>query len=716
MTLKDLNLKLSYRSENKTEMLKDFYLPVLSNAKIYKRAVGYFSSSVLLNLTNGISELIKKQGKMEIVASPKLIKQDIEAIKKGYELRDNIIEKALMRNFKEPQNQEDLERFNYLAHLICNGLLDIKIALVDGGQISGIYHEKIGIVEDEKDNVIAFTGSLNETKGGVESNFESIDVYCSWEGGKDLKRIEDKQKAFDRLWNNKTNRLSIYTFPNAIKEKILEYKKDSIVSEVEFNNYGSYEENSLLIRETNFKEKYPKLPEWLELREYQKKAVELWEKNNFNGLLNMATGTGKTLTALSAIVELWNKLNDKLTVIIVCPYKHLVDQWREDIVEFNMDPIIAYSDNRGWHKTLKKKINRYNLGITKNLSIITTNGSYKTERFQQAIKEIDRNILFIVDEVNNAGSKNFLDKLNECFEYRLALSATPKRKYDEEGTKILKNYFDKEVYYFGLKEAIENEFLVEYYYYPQIVYLTDSEYDEYIKISKKISKSVYNKDDEVMLTQAAKMLLIKRARLVAGADNKLSKLRELMKDKTDSNYNLVYSGATYVENETSNSEIRQIEAITRLLGNELDMRVAKFTAEETMEERRRIIKDFSDGETLQVIAAIKCLDEGVNIPAVKNAYILASSSNPREFIQRRGRILRTYKNKNFAYIYDFITLPRNIEEVSLLDEEMLKYDSSLIRKEIKRAKDFAELAVNKNKALVNLEKVENEYKKYNKGV
>ena len=242
--------------------------------------------------------------------------------------------------------------------------------------------------------------------------------------------------------------------------------------------------------------------------------------------------------------------------------------------------------------------------------------------------------------------------------------------------------------------------------------MTNNEYDEYVKISKQISKNIYNTEEGIELSQAAKMLLIKRARLVAGAENKLTKLREIMKDKIDSNYNLVYSGATYVEDETSERELRQIEAITRILGNELGMRVAKFTAEESMEERKRIINDFSDGETLQVIAAIKCLDEGVNIPAVQNAYILASSSNPREFIQRRGRILRTYANKNFAYIYDFITLPRKIEEVSMLNEEMLKYDVSLIRKEIKRAKEFANLAVNKYSALDSLEKIENEYEKY----
>ena len=406
MSLKDLDLNISYRSESEKEMLEKFYIPVLSNAEIYQRAVGYFSSSLLLKLTKGISKLVEKDGKMEIVASPKLNKKDIEAIKEGYRLREKVIEESLLRNFKEPQREEEKERFNYLAHLISNNLLDIKIALVDQGKTSGIYHEKIGIVRDEQNNEIAFTGSLNETQNALESNFESIDVYCSWEGGKDLKRVEDKKASFNKLWENKTKRLSIYDFPDALKNKILKYRKDKIISEEKlFNNVKTVNLNKKNKSEEetqNLGDSYPKYPEWLTLRGYQNDAIDSWEENDYNGLLNMATGTGKTITALSAAVRLWNNLNEKLAVIIVCPYKHLVDQWEEDILEFNMNPIIAYSDNRNWHKKMNKKVNRYNLDIVKNLCIITTNGSYKTDRFQKLIDEIDKNILFIVEEVHNA--------------------------------------------------------------------------------------------------------------------------------------------------------------------------------------------------------------------------------------------------------------------------------------------------------------------------
>ena len=713
MSLKDLNLKITYRSDKKDELVEKFYIPVLSEAMVYKRAVGYFSSNVLLQLSRGISELIDNGGSIKIIASPELNQNDIEAIRTGYKLRNNVLEEALLRKFEDPKNNIEEERLNYLAHLISNNQLDIKIALVDDGKRNGIYHEKIGIVEDEFNNKIAFNGSLNETQNAVKTNFESIDVYCSWKGGTDLKRVRNKSIDFQNLWENKTNRLKVYDFPDAIKNKILDYKKSNIKQEEKILRLNSeMDSEDLLIDLTK---NYPKLPDWLVLREYQKKAINSWQDNNYVGLLNMATGTGKTLTSLSAITELWSDLKDKLAVIIVCPYTHLVEQWKEDIIDFNMNPIIAYSNSeqKNWEEVLDKKIHRYNLDVIKHLCVVTTNGTYKTEKFQNLINDLEDNVLLIIDEVHNAGAAGFLDVLsNNDFEYRLALSATPNRHFDQEGTEAIFDYFDKEVYYFGLKRAIDKGYLTQYYYYPEIIYLTDIEYEKYIKISKKVYKNLAYANDENELTETAKRLLIKRARLVAGAANKLDKLRRLMKDRKGSNYNLIYCGATYLEDKFSEKEMKQIEAVTRILGNELNMKVAKFTAEESREERKKIINHFSDGETLQAIVAIKCLDEGIDIPAVQNAYILASSTNPREFIQRRGRVLRNFETKDFAYIYDFITLPRPIEEVPLLSQKLIRYDISLIRKEIKRAKEFANLAENHYQALRKLEEIEKTYNKY----
>jgi DNA phosphorothioation system restriction enzyme len=713
MGFNKLDIKISYRSENEDEIIHDFYIPVLSQAVSYKRAVGFFSSSILIQISKGISKLIENGGTIKIVASPELTEDDIEAIVTGYEMRETVMERALMRKLYEPVDKKQEERFNYIAHLIANRQLDIKIALMDGGKTNGMYHEKIGIVEDQYGDKIAFTGSLNETDNAVQRNFESIDVYTSWGGDTDLERIKNKEKDFNNLWEDKTRRLTIFEFPKAVEEKILKYRRNNIKKEeelIENDMMYLHEEKS----NYSYTPKYPSSPAWFRIREYQEEAIRAWQENDYKGLFNMATGTGKTLTALSAVTTLWKVLKDKLAVIIVCPYTHLVEQWREDVLEFNMDPIIAYSSSsqKNWQKTLENKIHRYNLGIIKNICVLTTNATYKTDKFQKLVKEIDENVLFIVDEAHNAGAEEFSSYLNERFKFRLALSATPKRHLDDFGTDRILNYFDKEVYYFGLERAIKEGFLTNYYYYPEIVYLTDEEYIKYLEISKKLSKFIVKQGKQIKLTETAKSLLIKRARLVAGAINKLDRLRELMSNKTHSNYNLVYCGATYVEGETDEEEVRQIEAVTNILGNEFNMRIARFTAAESPIEREQIIKDFSTGEDLQAIVAIKCLDEGVNIPSIQNAYILASSTNPREFIQRRGRVLRKFKGKSFAYIYDFLTLPRELNTVSLVDNDQLRFDMSLIKKELIRAKEFASLAENKNAALEVLEEIEEVYGRY----
>jgi len=702
--LKDLNLDLSYRSDNEADMVERFYIPVLKNAVSYKRAVGFFSSTALIKVAKGISKLIENEGYMQIIASPYLSEEDIDAIKFGYELREQVVERALLKRMEEPFTDLEVNRFNYIAHLISNKQLDIKIALTCDGLASGMYHEKIGIVEDRFGDKIAFTGSLNETESGIYRNFESIDVYKSWTGDSDSKRVEHKENDFQKLWDNKTSRIVVYELPDALRQKILRYKKNTYKSEDEMVN----EEKCAYTSRNRLK-----YPEGFKIRDYQKQAVANWEDNDYVGIFNMATGTGKTLTALSALTALRTKINDGLLVVIVCPYTHLVEQWVPDVNEFNVEPIVAYSASKmtNWQKIMKNKLHRLNIGVIQDACILTTNDTYRTQKFQTLISEYRGNVAFVVDEVHNAGAEVFSKYLEERFQYRLALSATPFRHFDEEGSDKLYDYFGGEVFYFGLGEAIEEGFLSSYYYYPELIFLNEREYEEYLSISKQIAPYLIKEGNKNKLNKKAEMLLLKRARLVAGAYNKLSRLKELMQTKADSYYNLIYCGATYVEDEVSETEVKQINAVTNIIGNEINMRVAKFTFEESREDRERIIRDFSQGENLQAIVAIKCLDEGVNIPAIQTAYILASTTNPREFIQRRGRVLRKHHNKRYAVIYDFITLPKDIELVPFSSEAELKYDASLIKKEISRAKEFASLAENKHTALDEIREIERIYNK-----
>lgn len=701
VSFKELNLKLSYRSDTRKEIVDEFYIPVLSNSITYKRAVGFFSSSSLINISEGISKLIYNGGKIKLIVSPKMTEEDIEAIDRGYKSRKEVIEDNISRNFIEPKTKNEKERYNYLAHLIANNQLDIKIAAPRSNKVMAMYHEKIGICEDALGNIVAFTGSLNESENSFVYNFESIDVFCSWKGENDRERIELKNRNFDDMWKDNTDNLVVFDFPQALKKKILEYKKNDILDEAS------------LVWEENKKEyipedkNLPRNPEWLKLREYQHEAINAWKENDFVGLLNMATGTGKTLTALAAVSELVKcKYDDNILIIIVCPYTHLIEQWKEDIKEFNINPIVAYSHPKykNWKRDLTAVIRRLNLGVINSACVITTNATYKSEKFQEELEYAGENVLLLIDEAHNAGAEQFSKFLLKKFRYRLALSATPERHNDENGTSSILRYFRKEVFTFTLERAISEGYLTKYFYYPQIIYLTEEEREKYLKISKQIAKFM-DSNGKLKSGKTVEMLLIKRARIIAGAENKITKLKELIKDKTDSNYNLIYCGATETKENESDNLSRQITAVTKLLGNEFNMKIAKFTSEESMEERKDIINKFSNGIDLQAIVAIKCLDEGVNIPAIRNAFILASTTNPREFIQRRGRVLRKYEGKEFAYIYDFITLPRSENEIYSATSKELKSDLSLIKKELIRVREFANLAENKHRAVKNIEEI-----------
>lgn len=672
MLLTDINFERSYRS-NKNNMVKDFYNPVLSTAVLYKRAVGYFTVSSLINAAQGLSNLIENGGRVEIIASPKLSEDDINTINLGYKMKSDVILDAMIREFNSIESSNEKEKLNYIATLIADDRLDIKIALMDD---YGAYHEKFGIVEDGLNNKIMFTGSMNETSNGQYSNFESFVVFKSWdeEGNEYIKEYE---KDFADLWENKTNRLDVKPFPDALKEKLLEYRQTTYKKEM----YEDLDEQEVVFGEEEQNE-FPTVPSWFKPRGYQIDAINSWESNDFKGLLSMATGTGKTLTGLYGVTKLWNKLN-KMVTVIVCPYQHLVEQWVEDVKKFNMNPVICYSKYNLWREQVYRKVKLFNYGTINNFTIVTTNATFSSNEMQTFLSKVEGDILLVVDEAHNAGTTSMRSNLDDKYRYRLGLSATPKRFRDEENTEFIFNYFGGEVYSFDLERAINEGFLTKYYYYPHVVRLTEEEQEEYNQLSLKIAHNIKEVNGKVVINDIAKNLLIKRARLVAGASNKLVVLRNLMGNYSNKNYILVYCGATKTTDESDGSEERQIRRVCQILWNEFGIKNRKFTSEETPDERAEIIEMFSQ-EDIQAIVAIKCLDEGVNIPAIQHAFILASNTDPKEFIQRRGRVLRLYKDKEFAYIHDFVTIP-------CVDNT----GSSLVESELKRVYEFNSLAENK---------------------
>lgn len=695
MLLSNVNLKKEYRSFT-DDIINSFYIPLLRRARLYQRAVGFFSSSALIEISYGLTELLKNGGNIQLIASPRLQEDDIVAIEKGYAERNSVIEKAIMASFSEPKNYFEAERLNILANLIADGRLDIKIALLEENGTLGIYHEKLGLIYDKTDNCVAFTGSMNETSTAFSHNYETIDVFCSWT--EDADRVNAKREAFKSLWNNDLEKMEILDFPKIAKEKLQSYKKESIDFELETKEYPP--------KKSSTSHQYgPCLPLGFQLHDYQLDAISEWERQGYRGIFDMATGTGKTYTGLGAVSKLSASLNHELAVIIVCPYQHLVEQWVEDILKFNMKPIIGYSGSsqRDWKQKLDGAVRDHKLKVKNRqfFCFICTNATFTSEFVQSQILKIKGNLLLVVDEAHNFGSTKLSSMLTEKFNYRLALSATLERHNDEEGTEKLKKYFGAKCIEYSLERAINEKKLTPYKYFPVLVNLSESELEAYTVLSNEINKCIIvDKNGRKKLSEKGEKIALKRARLVAAAISKIDKLKEIIRPYIKESFLLVYCGAASLFNEAVDytevdvDEIRQIDAVTRMLGDELDMKVSQFTSKEDVEEREILKREFEQGENLQALIAIKCLDEGVNIPKIKVAFILASTTNPKEYIQRRGRVLRLSKGKDYAEIYDFVTIPRPLDEVSSLTLEEMKKDLSLIRNELKRVEEFSRIAMN----------------------
>lgn len=683
MSLADIHIKNEYRSllDN---VVTDFYIPVLQESILYQRAVGFFSSSSLIAISKGVEGLVANGGKIQIIASPRLSQEDIDEISKGYEVR-KIIERALLRGVVDPSSIEESERLSYIASLIAKGVLDVKIAFLSSKNEIAMYHEKMGIMSDREGNAVAFSGSMNESENAFSSNYESFDVFCSWTN--DRERVFQKQMAFQAIWDDYEPGIETMAFPEAVRDRVYSFNsslstKHSAVSD------SAQDEQPL---DAMY------LPPDFKIRPYQETAIQNWKTNGYRGIYDMATGTGKTLTALASIEQLFRDNKRRLGIIIVCPYQHLVEQWVEDIVRFGIKPIVGYSSSpqKNWKKNLEQAIRSFNLRVSDFFCFITTNASFVTKSVQEQVQLLSDDVVYVVDEAHNMGAENYRKCLPENICYRLGLSATIDRHNDEIGTAALSGYFGEKCIIYSLKDAIDSQMLTRYYYYPVLTYLDQDELSEYLMITSQLAKAIRKKNGKVVLTEHAKQLLIKRARIIAGAKGKLPELQKQIAPFVDDKYILVYCGATTVRDEDdSDFGRRQIDLVAEMLGNTLGMRVGRFTSQESAQERAQIRAAFADGETLQALVAIKCLDEGVNIPSIKTAFILASSTNPKEYIQRRGRVLRKFPGKEYAAIYDFITLPFPFETLASQNDAIIESTKGLIKRELIRMMDFADIAEN----------------------
>lgn len=704
MSLNKLNLKICYRSD-RDDIIKDFYEKVLSRSCKYQRAVGYFSTQSLLSLDRGLEHFEKNNGEIFLIASPELSERDIEIIKSGYENREKIIQKIVVDSLYVPEKDYELVTLNKIERLIALNKLDIRIAFRKNG---GIFHEKIGIVKDELNNKIAFTGSLNETNNAFKNNFESIDLYFSWDS-RDQIRVIEKQKDFDDLWNDNTKGIEVFNFTEAIHNKLIEYKTNGLL---DVNEDIEYEDEVL---------NEPGIPRRIEIREYQEQAFNCWRDNNYKGILEMATGTGKTITACYSLVKLYEELvlqDKKQVVIVLAPYKHLVDQWTSELGNFGYSPYKVYSDVE-WYSQLKIQISKLKMmKNTKHLSIVTTNDSFKTTRFKEIINLISERfeVVIIADEAHNVGASTIISSLSDKIGYRLGLSATPVRYNDIDGTKKLFDYFGEIIFKFSLKDAIDRGFLTKYYYYPYLVYLDNEESERYYDLIDEFKGYPMEELKRIAFTnQDFKNVIRISYQIADGSMNKFRKFKEIIQAFDDDYYNLVYCSSVKINDGENKLPIKQIDAITAYMGNNLRMRVHTFTANEDNNLRSNLLKRFSSGNDLQALIAIKCLDEGVDVPATRRAFILSSTTNEKQFIQRRGRVLRKSKGKDYAEIYDFITLPRCLDDICNT-EDVFATELFLVAKEYKRLIEFSKLAINSEVGLSLANEIKGVYKNIESGV
>lgn len=459
MSLADIHIKNEYRSllDN---VVTDFYIPVLQESILYQRAVGFFSSSALIAISKGVEGLVANGGKIQIIASPRLSQEDIDEISKGYEVR-KIIERALLRGVVDPSSIEESERLSYIASLIAKGVLDVKIAFLSSKNEIAMYHEKMGIMSDREGNAVAFSGSMNESENAFSSNYESFDVFCSWTN--DRERVFQKQMAFQAIWDDYEPGIETMAFPEAVRDRVYSFNsslstKHSAVSD------SAQDEQPL---DAMY------LPPDFKIRPYQETAIQNWKTNGYRGIYDMATGTGKTLTALASIEQLFRDNKRRLGIIIVCPYQHLVEQWVEDIVRFGIKPIVGYSSSpqKNWKKNLEQAIRSFNLRVSDFFCFITTNASFVTKSVQEQVQLLSDDVVYVVDEAHNMGAENYRKCLPENICYRLGLSATIDRHNDEIGTAALSGYFGEKCIIYSLKDAIDSQMLTRYYYYPVLTYL-----------------------------------------------------------------------------------------------------------------------------------------------------------------------------------------------------------------------------------------------------
>ncbi|MDU9376532.1 ATP-dependent RNA helicase DbpA [Methanocorpusculaceae archaeon Sp1] len=668
MTLDSLHLKTKY-SKTQCNIVDDFYTPCMRESIYYDRLSGYFSSGIYLLVWDALQEFINNSGVIRLVCSPELTNEDKEALKEGWMSKtDEILSASLLDTYNQMLESDQPIPAKLLACLVSQDILKIKLAILPVGSL---YHDKVGTFRDIDGNVVGFRGAMNETYKGLapDGNIESIEVFSTCEGERDAERAHEAQASFDEIWNAKVCDVLVYDLPSSVKYKFLEISRTENIPD-------------LLYELKKINNTHKKTTGHYELRKHQDAALKDWHIKGRRGILEHATGSGKTFTAICAIRD---SLERGEIPLILVPSTDLVEQWDTELRKFlsEINPVILECDgnNSKWKESIT---NFSSSNESKNHLLLATIQTASTKDFLNKITD-GEHIFFVADEVHRCGSSQYRKVFNIQSGPRLGLSATPRRYRDPEGTDAIYTYFENELApKYTLEDAIKGNVLTEYEYHPHLVELTSDEQDEWSKLSKSIRKHYakiknFSKNpDDIWNNSSLKSLRIKRARILKGAHNKVNLAREVLQEYRYGDKWIVYCDS-----------ISQINQLHDVLKHDKELKkqtILQYHSDLDRDERRRILEFFS--ENTGILLSVRCLDEGIDIPSVSHALILASSKNPREFIQRRGRILRNHPGKTCAYLHDMIITPYDTSNEDI--------GPSILNSELARAIQFGRWAKNPN--------------------
>lgn len=708
-SLKDLVLKHVYRTGD-DDLFHDFYKPVLSEAVKYDRAVGYFSSSILAANLSGLGSIIQSNGTMRLIIGHPLEREEFEAIRYAVTSPLELAQQysATLLQWIHSAKDVSSKSLELLAILVASGRLEIKFAF----RRAGMYHEKIGVIHDSYGDTVVFQGSANETPSGMFEylNAESISVYKSWEP--ELFEAYGKvyQDGFEKLWNSEQKNTYVVDIGSDFYSEVSKYVESSpkfqTLSLLDIEGVEEQIAQYEVEQSNTTSKSTPYVPDFFNghkfnVKDHQKVALKKWRANGYKGILKLATGSGKTITSIYGAVKVYETLkkqNRSLCLVIAVPYIELASQWGENLLDFGISSHKCYSAKNSWLPNVKESIATFNAGIKDFICLVVVNRTLVSNDFQQVLSSINpKSMMFVGDECHNHGS-NKINSLLPLSDFRMGLSATPFRSDDDEIDSMFPNvsrenllsYYGDIVAEYGLDDAIHDEILTPYDYHLVPVYLNDEEQESFEELSEKISSIItksggnLSKDDKEKLT----IFCGQRSRLLGSASDKLKKLDELssMIPESMRNLTLFYAGEgkPFKQDEDSH-DCKVIDQVSDVLYRN-GWKTSQFTSAINSAERKNVMEAFKD-KAINALVAMKVLDEGIDVPACQTAVILSSTRNPRQYVQRRGRVLRRFPNKRKAIIYDFIVLPNSDFEQPA--------SKKLISAEMERVNDFLLLADNK---------------------